>query len=61
MNPKQKRITIPVSVDIDAIGKRLQQDSGITMTYSQIFNFLIHFYLKHAAEPRTQWKSGMAK
>jgi hypothetical protein len=25
------------------------------MTYVQIFNHLIHFYIQHAAEPRTKW------
>lgn len=50
-----KRITIPVSTDIDKIRDRLKQDSGVEMTYTQVFNFLIHFYIKYANEPRTQW------
>jgi hypothetical protein len=27
----------------------------VEMTYVQIFNHLIHFYMTHAAEPRTKW------
>lgn len=55
--PETKRITIPVSETIDEIRERLRADTGITMTYSQVFNFLIHFYVSHASEPRTQWRS----
>jgi hypothetical protein len=36
-------------------------DTGIRMSYIQIFNYLIHFYIKHAAEPRTRWASGETK
>jgi hypothetical protein len=25
------------------------------MTYVQLFDHLIHFYVQHAAEPRTKW------
>ena len=57
MNKKTKRITIPVSVDIDLIRKRLAEDTGITMTYTQVFNFLVHFYIQRANEPKTQWRS----
>lgn len=52
-----KRITISVNEDIDKIREKIRQDTGITMTYVQIFNFLIAFYKRHANEPRTQWKS----
>jgi len=61
IDPKLKRITIPVSKDIDRIRERLSADTGILMNYSQIFNFLIHFYMTHAAEPRTRWQSTVAK
>ena len=54
-----KRITIPVSNDVDKIIEQLARDTGIRMTYSQVFNYLIHFYIKHAAEPRTQWKANV--
>lgn len=52
-----KRITIPVSQDIDKIRDRLAADTGITMTYTQVFNFLIHFYTERASEPKSKWRS----
>ena len=54
---KTKRVTIPVSQDIDKIRDRLAADTGIMMTYSQVFNFLIHFYVERANEPKSKWKS----
>jgi hypothetical protein len=57
ISPKTKRITIPVSQDIDKIRDRLAADTGITMSYAQIFNFLIHFYVERANEPKSKWKS----
>lgn len=57
MNPKTKRITVPVSQDIDLIRERLKRDTGIEMTYVQIFNFLIHFYVERANEPKSKWRS----
>jgi hypothetical protein len=57
MTDKIKRITIPVSTDIDKIRDRLAADTGITMTYTQIFNFLVHFYVERASEPKSKWKS----
>ena len=56
-----KRITIPVNTDVDKIRETLKKDTGIEMTYAQIFNYLIHFYKQHAAAPKTQWKSGITK
>lgn len=61
IDPKTKRVTIPVSNDIDLIRDRLAADTGITMSYGQIFNFLIHFYVEHADEPKTKWRSLRAK
>jgi hypothetical protein len=52
-----KRVTIPVSNDIDKIRDRLAADTGIVMSYSQVFNFLIHFYVERANEPKSKWKS----
>lgn len=52
-----KRITVPISPDIDQIRARLKQDTGVEMTYVQLFNFLIHFYVERANEPKTKWKS----
>ena len=57
IDPKTKRLTIPVSKDVDLIRNRLAADTGIVMSYSQVFNFLIHFYVSHANEPKTKWKS----
>lgn len=54
---ENKRITIPVSADIDKIRDRLAADTGITMTYTQVFNFLVHFYVERANEPKSKWKS----
>lgn len=57
IDPKTKRVTIPVSKDVDLIRDRLAQDTGIRMSYAQIFNFLIHFYVDKANEPKSKWKS----
>lgn len=57
MAEKVKRITIPVSTDIDKIRDRLADDTGITMTYTQVFNFLVHFYMERANEPKSKWRS----
>ena len=57
IDPKTKRITIPVSRDVDLIRDRLAQDTGIRMSYAQIFNFLIHFYVERANEPKSKWRS----
>jgi hypothetical protein len=54
---KTRRITLPITDSIDLIVDKVQEDTGIRMTYTQIINFLIHFYIKHANEPRTQWRS----
>lgn len=57
IDPKTKRITIPVSKNIDLIRERIANDTGIRMTYVQIFNFLIHFYVERANEPKSKWRS----
>lgn len=57
MTDKTKRITIPVTEDIDIIRQRLREDTGIDMTYVQIFNFLVHFYIQRMNEPKTKWKA----
>ncbi len=57
IDPKTKRVTIPVSKDIDLIRDRLKGDTGIDMSYSQVFNFLIHFYVDRVNEPKSKWKS----
>ena len=50
-----KRITIVVNQDIDKIRDFIAQQTGVQMTYVQVFDHLIHFYTQHAAEPRTKW------
>lgn len=50
-----KRITIPISPSIDEIRDFVAEQTGVEMTYSQLINYLIHFYVKHANEPRTKW------
>ena len=54
---KTKRITLPVSKTVDEIRERLKTDTGINMSYVQIFNFLIHFYMERANEPKSKWRS----
>ena len=57
IDPKTKSITVPVTKDIDLIRERINRDTGIDMTYVQIFNFLIHFYVERANEPKSKWRS----
>jgi hypothetical protein len=62
MKPKAKRITIPVSKGIDEIRDQLSADTGIKMTYNQVLDYLIHFYLVRTCQPtfhippRTEWR-----
>ena len=51
-----KRVTVDVTTDVDVIRDQVERDHGIRMTYVQLINFLAHFYMKHANEPRTQWR-----
>ena len=61
---KTKRITMPVSEEIEHIRDRLTYDTGVKMTYNQTISFLIHFYITQnlpkisvtPSEPKTQWK-----
>lgn len=55
--PNFKRITVPISTDVDNIRDRLERDTGVKMTYVQVFNFLIHFYVQRASEPKSRWRS----
>jgi|TARA_R110000796_G_scaffold59629_1_gene137571 hypothetical protein len=52
-----KRITISIDANVDSIRDFIAKETGIRMSYVQIFNYLIHFYIKHAQEPRTKWNS----
>jgi len=53
---KTKRVTIAVNSDIDIIRDKLLQDTGMKMSYIQVFNYLIHYYKKHSSLPVTVWK-----
>ena len=53
---KTKRITVPISGEIDAIRKQLQEEHGVEFTYSQTFDFLINFYRKRTQPPKTEWR-----
>lgn len=52
---REKRITLYLPDTIDTIKAKLEADCGIHMTYVQVFSFLMHFYIKHANEPKTKW------
>ena len=56
---RNKRVTVDVKVEIERIRDKIKADTGVTMTYVQTFDFLIDFYMKHANEPRTQWRSNI--
>lgn len=56
IDAKTKRVTIPVSHTIDVIRDQLKRDTGITMSYAQIFNFLIHYYVERNNQPKTKWR-----
>lgn len=43
----RKRLTISVSDDIDRIRRRLYEETGVMMTYVQVFDFLITYYVKN--------------
>jgi hypothetical protein len=52
-----KRITLPISEKFDEIKNQLEADLGIELTYSQVFNILIHSYSSKNAQPKTQWRA----
>jgi len=63
---KTKRITLPVSEEIEHIRNRLTSDTGVKMTYNQTISFLIHFYITRSLpptpvttfeQPKTQWRA----
>jgi len=62
MKPKAKRITLPVTGSIDDIRTQLSKDTGVKMTYNQVINYLIHFYMVRSHQPtllvapRTEWR-----
>jgi hypothetical protein len=50
-----KRITIFVDEQVDGIRSFIHEQTGVKMSYVQVIDHLIHFYIKHANEPRTKW------
>jgi hypothetical protein len=52
---RNKRVTVDIDPHIDDIREKIKEETGVTMTYVQVFDFLIHFYIKHCNEPRTKW------
>ena len=52
---KKKRLTVSVSDDIDKIKQRIFEDTGVVMTYVQVFDYLINFYYKNQ-KIQTNWR-----
>jgi hypothetical protein len=55
MNEKKKRLTVFVSQDIDKIRQRLYEETGVLMTYVQLFDYLINYYYKNQ-KVQTTWR-----
>ena len=51
----QKRITVYIDEHIDKIRDRVKNDTRVTMTNNQAFDFLINHYIKTTNMPRTVW------
>ena len=45
-----KRVTLPITPEIEMIQNRLKQGTGISMTYVQVIDYLAHFYLDRKDE-----------
>ena len=50
-----RRITLYIDGHIDKIRERVKNDTGVTMTYNQTFDYLINHYMKTTNMPRTVW------
>lgn len=44
---KKKRLTVTVSENIERIKQRLREETGVQMTYVQVFDYLIKYYVKN--------------
>jgi hypothetical protein len=55
MTEKKKRLTVFVSHDIDKIRSRLHEETGVLMTYVQLFDYLINYYYKNQ-KVQTTWR-----
>lgn len=53
---KEKRITLGISGNIEAIKKQLQEEHGIEYSYAQIIDYLINYYRKQHQQPKTEWR-----
>jgi hypothetical protein len=51
-----RRISIYVDSDIDKVREHLLTTTGVRYTYVQLFDHLIHFYMKNAKETTTEWR-----
>ena len=50
-----RRITLYIDGYIDKIRERVKNDTGVSMTYNQTFDYLINHYMKTTNMPRTVW------
>ena len=55
MKQKNKRLTVTVSENIDRIRQRLYEETGVRMTYVQVFDYLISYYTKNQ-KIQTTWR-----
>ena len=53
---KTRRITLSISGNIESIKKQIQDEHGIEYSYAQVLDYLIHYYRKHAQQPKTEWR-----
>jgi hypothetical protein len=51
-----KRITMPITQNLNDVREQIKSDMGIELTYTQIIDFLIHFYITKSEQPKTQWR-----
>jgi hypothetical protein len=53
---KQKRITLGINGNIEAIKKQLQEEHGIEYSYAQLIDYLINYYRKQHQQVKTEWR-----
>jgi len=51
-----KKITLPITQNLNDVREQIKSDMGIELTYTQLIDFLIHFYLNKSGQPKTQWR-----
>ena len=57
---KTKRITLPISANIDSIRKQLYEDHGVEYSYAQLVDYLINYYRKNS-KVRSEWASAATR